>query len=207
MEESVDIIDAILRFSSEIVESLLEKDEKYKGCIPKVADADNEKGEWNLYMHFKESDYTPFYVGICKNSQKEKRPFEKSRRSELWKRTYRKHGRYVMMIQENISESHAKNMEKWLIHMYGKKINKNGPLVNITDGGEGFSGKHKYESKKKMSEYRTGRTGDMCPNSQSVIADGVRYGSIWEAAREIGVHGQTILNRCNNNKFKNYYKL
>ena len=58
-----------------------------------------------------------------------------------------------------------------------------------------------------MSLAKTGRTGDKCPNSHPVIAGGKRYGSMWEAARSIGVTGQTIKNRCKSDNFKDYYKL
>jgi hypothetical protein len=198
--------DYILEVSSEVTNLLLEKNAAYGDSALSPVGIFS-KGEWSVYMHLKSTDSTPFYVGICKNTQKNKRPFEKSRRSEIWKRTYRKHGREVIILQDSISEQSAKNLEKWLIHMYGKRIDNKGPLVNITDGGEGFSSKHSEDSKRKMSNSKKGKTGDLCPNSHAVVAEGVRYGSMWEAARSLGVHGQTIKNRCQNDKFKDYYKL
>jgi len=196
----------ILEVTGEVTNLLLEKNAAYGDSALNPVGIFS-KGEWNVYMHLKESDSTPFYIGICNNNQKHKRPFEKTRRSDFWKRVYKKHGRYVLMVQENISEDQAKNMEKWLIHMYGKRLDSKGPLVNITDGGEGFSGKHSAASKEKMSSSKKGKTGDLCPNSHAVVAEGVRYGSMWEAARSLGVHGQTIKNRCQNDRFKDYYKL
>jgi len=198
--------DLIIKTSQEVTDLLLEKNAAYGDSALNPVGIFS-KGEWNVYMHLKKSDFTPFYIGICNNNQKNKRPFEKTRRSDFWKRVYEKNGRSVLILQENISEEQAKNMEKWLIHMYGKRIHKNGPLVNITDGGEGFSANHSIESRKKMSVSKKGRTGDKCHNSHPVIANGIRYGSMWEAARSIGVHGQTIKNRCENPKFKNYYKI
>ena len=198
--------DLIIKTSQEVTDLLLEKNAAYGDSALNPVGIFS-KGEWTVYMHLKSSDYTPFYIGICKNTQKHKRPFEKSRRSEIWKRTYRKHGREVIILQDSISEQSAKSIERWLIHMYGKRINNKGPLVNITNGGEGFSSKHSEDSKRKMSASKKGKTGDLCPNSHAVIAKSIRYGSIWEAARNIGVHGQTIINRCKSPNFKNYYKL
>lgn len=198
--------DLIIQTSQEVTALLLEKNAAYGDSALNPVGIFS-KGDWNVYMHLRESDYVPFYIGICKNSQKHKRPFEKARRSDFWKRTYNKYGRKVIFLQESISEDSAKQLEKWLIHMYGKKIHKDGPLVNITDGGEGFSHKHSKSSREKMSLAKTGRTGDKCPNSHPVIAGGKRYGSMWEAARSIGVTGQTIKNRCKSDNFKDYYKL
>lgn len=198
--------DLIIKTSQEVTDLLLEKNDAY-GDSALYPVGIFSKGEWNVYMHLKKSDSTPFYIGICKNSQKHKRPFEKSRRSDFWKKVYQKHGRYVLMLKESISEEQAKNIEKWLIHMYGKRINNIGPLVNITDGGEGFTGRHSQSSKNKMSFAKKGRTGDLCKNSHALMADGIRYGSMWEAARALGVHGQTIKNRCDNPNIKNYFKI
>lgn len=196
----------IIKTSQEVTNLLLEKNDAYGDSALNPVGIFS-RGDWNVYMHLRESDFVPFYIGICKNSQKNKRPFEKARRSDFWKRTYNKYGRKVIFLKESISEDSAKQLEKWLIHMYGKKIHKDGPLVNITDGGEGFSHKHSKSSREKMSLAKTGRTGDKCPNSHPVIAGGKRYGSMWEAARSIGVTGQTIKNRCNSSNFKDYYKL
>lgn len=196
----------IIKTSQEVTNLLLEKNAAYGDSALNPVGIFS-RGEWSVYIHIKKSDSIPFYVGICKNTQRHKRPFEKSRRSEFWKRTYEKHGRNVVMLQESISEDNAKQLEKWLINMFGKRIDNKGPLVNITDGGEGFSAKHSDLSKAKMSAAKKGRTGDKCVNSHAVIAGGKRYGSMWEAARSIGVHGQTIKNRCDSDKFKDYYKI
>jgi hypothetical protein len=62
------------------------------------------------------------------------------------------------------------------------------------------------ESRKKMSLAKKGRTGALCPNSFAVVCDGVRYGSMAEAARHLNVNTQTISNRVKNPNF-NYYRI
>lgn len=59
---------------------------------------------------------------------------------------------FIIKLYDNLSESDSMNFEKIIIGGIGKIINRNGPLVNITDGGEGVSGlKHTLSSRLKMS--------------------------------------------------------
>ena len=54
---------------------------------------------------------------------------------------------------DNLTKDIAKQKEIEFISLYGKKINKTGTLVNISDGGDGNSGgKHTEEAKKKIGE-------------------------------------------------------
>jgi len=47
---------------------------------------------------------------------------------------------YIIKIKKNVSEQYAIDFEKELIHIIGRNDLKLGPLSNLTDGGEGFSG-------------------------------------------------------------------
>lgn len=58
----------------------------------------------------------------------------------------------VVKLYENLTEEEAFELERHLISTIGRHNDKKGPLVNITDGGEGVSGlKHTEESRSKMS--------------------------------------------------------
>jgi len=57
----------------------------------------------------------------------------------------------VVYLIENLAEAEAFQKETELIHKYGRKDLGNGPLRNLTNGGEGTSGhKHTDETKEKM---------------------------------------------------------
>ncbi len=74
----------------------------------------------------------------------------------------------IIKLVENINEDTALQLEKEYIKKIGRKINLTGPLLNITIGGNGFKGcnsyrggfkgKHTNETKKKLSEFRKGKS-------------------------------------------------
>ena len=64
----------------------------------------------------------------------------------------------IIIVSENIFESDAFELEKKLIKIIGRYDLKNGPLTNITDGGEGLSGLIKSdEHKEKLSKSHTNK--------------------------------------------------
>ena len=112
-----------------------------------------------VYAHYK-SNGTIFYVGKGKGY----RAWVESpgQRSKLWLRTAEKHGLTVKIWAENLTNQQALDMEKEWIQLYGRVNIKTGPLVNLTDGGDGgngIKGKHHYmygktpsvETRKKIS--------------------------------------------------------
>lgn len=67
---------------------------------------------------------------------------------------------HIILLRENLSEQEAFNLETRLIGEIGRADLKLGPLVNLTDGGEGTSGLHKTVSEKtrrKISEIHKGK--------------------------------------------------
>lgn len=89
-------------------------------------------GKFCVYAHHKETDGSVFYIG----KGDKKRAHAIARRSEYWHRIYRKHGRSVRIIADNLSEECAFSMERALIAYIGRDN-----LANMTDGGEGTSGR------------------------------------------------------------------
>lgn len=100
----------------------------------------------------------------------------------------------VIKLYENLTEEESLKIEVELISKIGKIINKNGPLVNITDGGDGGNGfKHTNEWKKVLSK----------PIIQLSLDDILikEFNSIKEASVETNIHKQNI-GACANGKYK-----
>ena len=87
-----------------------------------------------VYIHRKKTDSTIFYVGIGEP----KRAYVKYNRSSLWNNTVNKHGYYVEVILEGLSQEDACDIEIYLINKFGRKDLSLGALVNLTEGGEGI---------------------------------------------------------------------
>lgn len=106
-----------------------------------------------VYRHIKPCGEV-FYVGIGNN----KRPYEKRHRNNMWLKTINKYSNYkIEILYNNLDLESAKELEIFLIELYGRKCNKSGTLCNITLGGEGAFGlKHSKESLVKMSNSRKG---------------------------------------------------
>lgn len=87
--------------------------------------------------------YEPFYIGKGKGDRCE----HGLKYANLTKNSHKKntinkiikHGKYpiIVKIYENLNEQKAFELESLLIDKIGRKNLKNGPLVNLTDGGEG----------------------------------------------------------------------
>lgn len=105
-----------------------------------------------VYIHYRATDLTPFYVG--KGSKD--RAYNFKQRSSYWKRVYNKHGVIVKIQNEFDNETDAFNFERYLIKTFKEN---NIPLTNLTDGGEGTSGLVKtIETKQRHSQAMLGNT-------------------------------------------------
>jgi len=102
--------------------------------------------DFYVYIHQRKSDGLIFYVGKGMGDRK----YDKFHRSLWWKNIESKHGRVIVLAQENMSEEDAFLLEMWLI---AKFKHEGCPLVNLTTGGEGNSGwRHTNESIRKIKE-------------------------------------------------------
>ena len=94
-----------------------------------------------VYLHRKKTTGEVFYVGKGKN----KRAWDRHGRSDLWKKTATKCEWDVEILQDNLQEWYAFELETGLIALYGRLDLGNGSLVNLSDGGEGPGGEgHPY---------------------------------------------------------------
>lgn len=91
--------------------------------------------KYYVYKHSKASNWEVFYIGKGHG----KRAWRKVDRSDWWHKTVSKHGLKVEIIQDNLSETEAFNLEIMLIKQYGRRDKGEGGLINQTDGGEGVS--------------------------------------------------------------------
>lgn len=108
---------------------------------------------WSVYKHISPSGKV--YIGISSNVKRRwsANGYYYHLSDTIFSRALRKYGwdsfEHVI-LQENLTKEEACNMEKELIAYYKAR----GISYNITDGGEGFSGKHSDEHKRHRLESR-----------------------------------------------------
>lgn len=98
--------------------------------------------KYYLYVHFRQDKKEAFYVGVGTKVRKGDyyRALCYKKRSEFWKRVSRKTKYVVMIICESDDKKEILDKEINYIKVLGKRKNKTGSLVNLTDGGEGIKG-------------------------------------------------------------------
>lgn len=119
----------------------------------------SKPGVWN-YGSFS-FDYEPFYVGKGKSNRikdtfYDKSPFKKKKIDKL-----KSNGIEIITkkLFESLSNEEAIKYEIDLISIIGRRDFNKGPLVNLTDGGDGrLNSKHSEEVKAKISRSRKGKS-------------------------------------------------
>ena len=125
----------------------------------------NEDREFYVYLHIRLDKMETFYIGKGKGNRS-----NKVSRNEHHDNICKRYGYKVVKIKENLTESQAFRLEKYMIEYYvstlGYGIDIEGygdydhelpHLTNMTWGGEGVSGiKLSDETKLKMSESHKG---------------------------------------------------
>lgn len=110
--------------------------------------------DYVVYFHINKQTGAVFYVGI--GNEKRAYNFYKGGRSLFWRNYVKKHGEpFVSIISNGLVFEKAAIIEAMYVKKYGRKgIDKNGILVNRSEGGEktakGF--KHTNVSLKKIAE-------------------------------------------------------
>jgi len=112
-----------------------------------------------LYRHIRSDKNEPFYIGVggLEEFDSYKRAYSHSARSNFWINISKKTSFEVEIILDDLSIEEAFVKEIEFIKLYGRKNLRTGPLVNLTDGGEGSPGViHSKETRDKMSKSRKG---------------------------------------------------
>lgn len=116
----------------------------------------DQKEIYYVYAHYKPGTDEIFYVGKGKGG----RAYCGDRENNFWKKVVKKNNGFdVKLLLENLKEYEALCMEPMYINAYGRRNQNKGPLVNLTDGGEGVSGMiHSESSKEKNRLAHLGNT-------------------------------------------------
>lgn len=114
--------------------------------------------EYYVYQLRLEGSNEPFYIGKGKGRRAWDHLTDKSNSYKARKiRKALSEGIEVLVeiVVDGLTEEQALRIEVWTIKMWGRKDIGEGPLTNLTDGGEGTSGakfKLSEDQKRKMSE-------------------------------------------------------
>lgn len=107
-----------------------------------------------VYSHTRLDKDEIFYIGIGDI----KRAYRKGSRNIHWKRIVNLTEYRVDILHDNLTWEQACEYEKKLIAKYGRRDLGKGPLVNMTDGGDGKVGyRFSQESKDKIGNSNKGK--------------------------------------------------
>lgn len=96
-------------------------------------------GRFYVYRHIRLDTNQPFYIGIGSNTEKSNfysRSKTSKKRNPFWYNIVKNTNFRVDILFESHDREIIKEKEIEFIKLYGKRIDKTGTLVNISDGGE-----------------------------------------------------------------------
>ena len=109
-----------------------------------------------LYRHIRLDKNEPFYIGVggLDKFDNYNRANIRNHRNALWKNISNKTKFEVEILLDDLDTKTALEKEVEFITLYGRIDKGTGTLANMTDGGEGVTGrryKHSEETKQKLS--------------------------------------------------------
>ncbi len=115
-----------------------------------------------VYRHIRLDKNEPFYIGVGGLDEFDdyQRSRSKSNRSIFWKRIITKTKFEIEIIFDDLSVHEAFCKEIELIKLYGRKDLGLGTLCNMTDGGDGTTGRvysHSDKTKAKIAKAHKGK--------------------------------------------------
>lgn len=123
-----------------------------------------EERKFIVYAHTNTISGEIFYIGIGKAGREK----QKYKRSKRWFAYVEKYGYKSEILFTNFNWYEACEKEKELINKIGRKDNNAGPLINMTDGGDGAVGQVGYwkgrknlllSERNKGNRYGAGKDG------------------------------------------------
>jgi group I intron endonuclease len=124
-----------------------------------------------IYRHIRPDTNAVFYIGLgCYQKKwKYQRAYTSKNRNIHWTRIVSQiKGAFIVdILMDNLTKDQAIECECGFIKLYGRSDLKQGPLCNLTNGGEGVVELSK-ESRKKISESRLGSKNPMYGKKQSI---------------------------------------
>ncbi len=119
-----------------------------------------DNGKYYVYRHVRLDTNEVFYIGIgskltrVNGKSMYQRAFSKSERSSFWKSVANKTKYEVEILLESDNYEFIQSKEVEFIKMYGKRSTNEGTLCNLTDGGEGTSGRRYYTTEEMLEKFR-----------------------------------------------------
>lgn len=118
--------------------------------------------KYYLYMHIRLDTKEIFYIGVGtkhrENDYSRAKDFKK--RNLFWKRVVNKTDYDILIFNEYSTKKECLEKEINYISLLGKRKDKKGQLVNLTNGGEGggvIGKKHTEETKRKIAKANSKR--------------------------------------------------
>jgi len=143
-----------------------------------------KRGEY-VYGNYK-FDYEPFYIGKGGGDLfRDKRHLESAYQNSDGNRLkvnkikkiislgYKLDDGFIIRFEIGLTEDESMKLESEMIHLIGRKDLNLGPLTNLTDGGEGSSGRHIKWTSEQKSNISKSRKGKVPPNWAKVQADNI----------------------------------
>ena len=112
--------------------------------------------KYYVYRHFKKGTNEVFYIGIG-SQKKYLRAKTRHNRNKFWTNIYNKYGFEYEILIDDLLLDEACELEEFLIKNYGRVNLGTGPLVNLTEGGEGTLGVIK--SKTSIEKWKISNKG------------------------------------------------
>ena len=148
-----------------------------------------------VYEHYKPNCDEPFWVGKGKFDRAYH--YKGKHRNRYWHNIVNKYGEFeIRFVADKLSEIDALWLENICIVGWGRADKKEGPLANLTDGGDGSNG---YKPPRGKKHFMFGKTGAKCPTSKIVQTPRGIFESCTAAAKAYDISQSNMSRRCRNN--------